>query len=655
MRIKDKSLLTAFLKASEAQVYDMVQELGRIRKVKDVLVHEDFVYLPGTREDRILLVAHADTVRTREFKKPGANIVWQGDVCVSAFHDMFGWQSGGSEKALGADDRAGCAAMFALFDGGHSFLLTNGEERGMIGARSAVKEIGAELKKHQFALEIDRRGDRQIVFYDVATKEFEKHILDSMYANDPDKKLWARETGSGSDISVICDAVGICGANLAAGYWGEHGNNEMLLLTAWRHTVSAIKGFLAQEKHAAFPLPPRVPYVQKYPQYHNGHSSHHSHNRRNGDHWNSRSTDANGQGTHPLGLTGNYTHPQGLNRQISVKNGTLTIKLSGYTFDFAEEIGKRQAKNIVKRIRGLANDKKLSPAEVYELYGYLLQRVSDTALKTAEVTDISLSVNSDKDKFAKADSPVVGTLPNPQIVYFASDMCMCGHRYYKHDALGTHHPCQEHEGGTLCACNFFRLKRVPVSEYDSLTGSDPTFACFYCGSREHGSPEHFRLASGRGLYSNRPALIPPVSGSGATEVVVVKDISPGRSGKEHTQRMRALPIPLPPVQSVPDKPITTCTHWCDQCDGGAGSAWKHNRTQGTFCRLGQRTGCPQHSAKGATLGLHGVAYSKEGGWTKEEDLPSEHKVSDAPRGDSDSAGDPQSGLGFGDGAAQFYH
>lgn len=236
-----KKLLTEFLRATERQVLDAFAKIPNSVKSKS----GEWVYLPGKRDDRVLLVAHADTVRWKD--KAPVDLIWIGDVVAVAQESR--------DNALGGDDRAGCAMMFDLWDGTHSVLITTGEERGCIGARTAVREIGEELAKHQFAVQVDRRGNRQAVFYDVATREFKDYMVSSLSRFDYEKVAWREYGGSSTDIRTICPEVGICGVNLSAGFYHEHSDSEMVVLGSWLHTRYALKKILKQERLERFVLP----------------------------------------------------------------------------------------------------------------------------------------------------------------------------------------------------------------------------------------------------------------------------------------------------------------------------------------------------------------------------------------------------------------
>lgn len=93
---------------------------------------ERYVCIPGTRENKIVLVAHADTVWDDAYGKPAQTTVTFEDGCFKSTNPNCG---------IGADDRAGCAMLWALRDSGHTILLVNGEEKGKWGAKFLCKKV----------------------------------------------------------------------------------------------------------------------------------------------------------------------------------------------------------------------------------------------------------------------------------------------------------------------------------------------------------------------------------------------------------------------------------------------------------------------------------------------------------------------------------
>jgi hypothetical protein len=152
---------------------------------------------------------------------------------------------------LGADDRAGLAMLWLLRDSGHSILICDVEEVGGVGAKSAAKDLAVEISQHQFAIEIDRNGDQEMVFYDVSSQEFETFMREN--------SGFAIRTGSYTDIKDVCKAGGICGVNMAAGYLFQHSDKEMFFLDFWYRTWEVVKRLAESENLPRFELPKAKP------------------------------------------------------------------------------------------------------------------------------------------------------------------------------------------------------------------------------------------------------------------------------------------------------------------------------------------------------------------------------------------------------------
>lgn len=244
-----KQLLSRFLSFTETEVLGAFASLARAQK------HPEYIYIPGPRKDRILLVAHADTVNDSKYSP---KIRWMGDVATletfwrksedKRVYGGHGFVQSWDTSSLGGDDRCGCAMLWALQNLGHSLLITTGEESGLRGARTAARTLKEELAQHAYALEIDRRGDRQAVFYDVGTEAFEDHIIKLLSESDPEGAEWVQEIGSSTDIRAICPEVRICGVNVSAGYTNEHSGTEHVYLEAWLHTHATLSKMLKAEQ-----------------------------------------------------------------------------------------------------------------------------------------------------------------------------------------------------------------------------------------------------------------------------------------------------------------------------------------------------------------------------------------------------------------------
>lgn len=203
---------------------------------------ERFLYVRGSRLNKVLLVAHADTFWDREYGyDPGPTQKIQiEDGNIRAVNEEFG---------LGADDRAGCAMLWLLKDLGHSLLVTNGEENGQKGAKwlmSHNKDIADEINQdHQFVIELDRRNVGDFKCYDVGTDEFRSYVAQKTGYTEPDLGSW-------TDIRILCQEIE--GVNLSIGYHNEHGNQEYLNIAEWEHTLEVVREWLSEADLERFAL-----------------------------------------------------------------------------------------------------------------------------------------------------------------------------------------------------------------------------------------------------------------------------------------------------------------------------------------------------------------------------------------------------------------
>lgn len=198
-----------------------------------------FVFVPGTRTTKVVLVAHADTVWDARYGRqaPAQNLQNKNGRI---------WNSSGG---LGADDRAGCAIVWLLKDLGHSILITDGEEQGQLGAKYLVNNCqdiaNAINDDHQFVVEFDRRNGRDFKCYNVATDDFRRYVQSVTGYTEPDRH-------SRTDIVELCRRV--CGVNLSIGFYGEHSPLEELRFDEWANTLNLCRRWLSQADLPRFPL-----------------------------------------------------------------------------------------------------------------------------------------------------------------------------------------------------------------------------------------------------------------------------------------------------------------------------------------------------------------------------------------------------------------
>jgi hypothetical protein len=188
---------------------------------------KEFVFVKGNRSDRATLVAHADTV----FFSVGEHAVTEENGVL--------WGERQNGTGLGADDRAGCAIVWLLKDMGHNLLITNGEERGQIGARFLMEnypEIAREINQSSYILQFDRRNATDYkCYYLPVTEAFCRYI---------ENETGYHNAGQNSYTDIVALCKDVCGVNLSVGYYNEHWENEHLVLSEWRHTLDIATAML---------------------------------------------------------------------------------------------------------------------------------------------------------------------------------------------------------------------------------------------------------------------------------------------------------------------------------------------------------------------------------------------------------------------------
>ena len=230
-----KAVLDQFLNLpidSSQGVFEVFAQLaGAIWKKGDKPL-EQFIYIPGTREDRVVLSAHADTVWDAFYGNPQDAVLCYEDGVYSSGSDVCG---------IGTDDRAGCALVWALRNSGHSLLILDGEEKGKIGAKYLKEKhprIFREINRHRFILELDWAGSCACLFNQVDnTKAFKDYIQKEAGFFDSRKK-------GGSDLQILCRDV--CGANLSVGWQACHSPKERLVLVDWEKNFEVLSDFLVR-------------------------------------------------------------------------------------------------------------------------------------------------------------------------------------------------------------------------------------------------------------------------------------------------------------------------------------------------------------------------------------------------------------------------
>ena len=232
-----EKFLSMTVKSSD-DVIDAFAALPNAQKYGDEPLKR-FVYIPGTRDDKVLLVAHADTIWDKNYMPELLPIPQK----ISYMYGRYYNSNPRSLTGIGADDRAGCAILYLLRNSGHSILIVDGEEHGQIGAnylKNEHPEIFEEINKHSFAIQFDRKNATDYKCYNIpVTNNFKNYLYRSLgYTN--------AGTKSKTDIVVLCQDI--CGANLSVGYYGEHTEHEVLNYKQWLNTYRKVSDMLKADQ-----------------------------------------------------------------------------------------------------------------------------------------------------------------------------------------------------------------------------------------------------------------------------------------------------------------------------------------------------------------------------------------------------------------------
>jgi len=186
-----------------------------------------FVYGEGTIP--VLLVAHTDTVHRRPptdiYCDAKAKVVW-------------------SPQGIGGDDRAGVYAIARLLADGYRphVLFPDEEESGGAGAREAAASL---LPDVNCLIELDRMHHNDAVTYECANPAWDRWI---------ERRGWALDWGSFTDICTLMPAWGIAGVNLSVGYYNQHTTSEYVRLDQLARTIGRVARILRNPPKHLFPF-----------------------------------------------------------------------------------------------------------------------------------------------------------------------------------------------------------------------------------------------------------------------------------------------------------------------------------------------------------------------------------------------------------------
>lgn len=221
-------------------------------------IYEDIEnYIVAVGDDspvgRIGFVSHMDTV----FKvKPKFKNIKEKNGILYNKDKSYG---------LGADDRAGIFMILQILNLTNirpTIIFTHLEEVGGIGATalSNDKPMCEVLSKHlDFMIEIDRKGNNEVVYYQEDNKDF--HSFIESYG-------FVANHGSYSDIVELSPAFNVASCNVSAGYYGAHTKSETINIKHMQNTFDKIINILNDRNLATERLHyPHTAVVVKYGSY----------------------------------------------------------------------------------------------------------------------------------------------------------------------------------------------------------------------------------------------------------------------------------------------------------------------------------------------------------------------------------------------------
>ena len=217
-----------FQMSSEDLVTRTLPRVLRRKGYTDITEDENFLYAQG--DIPVLITSHTDTVH----KKLPSRVYYDRKEGVM-------W----APEGLGADDRAGVAAILEILKRGYKphVLFCDYEESGLIGARDAIQLL--DTPEVNVLVDLDRRGSRDYVTYTSNSDEANEYF---------EKFGFIKANGSVSDLSVLMPEWEIAGANLSVGYMRAHSTSETLHLKHWLNTVDKLEEIMQN------PPEERIPY-----------------------------------------------------------------------------------------------------------------------------------------------------------------------------------------------------------------------------------------------------------------------------------------------------------------------------------------------------------------------------------------------------------
>ena len=192
-------------------------------KYGDVTAGDGYVYAKGNFP--VMLVAHMDTVH----KELVQQIVYtdKGNIISSP-------------QGIGGDDRCGIYMILKIIENYNcSVLFAEDEELGCVGSQKFIKAISkneVDAPAVNYLIELDRKGDKDAVFYECDNPEFENFIFED--------EGWKLAFGTYTDITELAPALGVAAVNFSCGYYSAHTTKEYVVISEMEANIEKVKKLL---------------------------------------------------------------------------------------------------------------------------------------------------------------------------------------------------------------------------------------------------------------------------------------------------------------------------------------------------------------------------------------------------------------------------
>ncbi len=224
---KQDNLFTKLVKMSQEELKQYVfVRLKELYGKKNVCSKKGYVYAQGTVP--VLLVAHMDTVHISLPTKVYYN---KGRVYAT--------------EGIGGDDRCGIYMILQLIKKHRCHVLfTEDEEVGGVGAGLFTKTTKYKNMKVNYAIEFDRKGKNDAVFYKCDNPDFTEFILNTNY--------YVKAFGTYSDIGDVAPYLGVAAVNLSCGYYNAHTIKEYVVLDEMYESIKQAENLIVQQVDEPF-------------------------------------------------------------------------------------------------------------------------------------------------------------------------------------------------------------------------------------------------------------------------------------------------------------------------------------------------------------------------------------------------------------------